>query len=164
MKRTAAIVALVISVVLLASGLLFLCGAIRRPFWLLVAGVSLVIGVGLAVWSGLTLRRLRDLAPDNLDDRITKLAQAGGNAEVTLSQVVAELDVPDEAAIAALNLLENRGQCTRERREEREFYVFPGLKSSKVSRRCPYCGGEFSVKTPVYQCPHCGGNLKMERE
>jgi len=72
--------------------------------------------------------------------------------------------VPDEAAIAALNLLENRGQCTRERREEREFYVFPGLKSSKVSRRCPYCGGEFSVKTPVYQCPHCGGNLKLERE
>jgi hypothetical protein len=164
MKQTAAIVVLVISIVLLTVGLVFLCGAIRRPFWLIVAGASLIIGIGLAIWSGLTLRRLRDLAPDNLDDRITRLAQAGGNAEVTLSQIVGELNVPDDAAIAALNLLENRGQCYRERRDEREFYVFPGLQASKVARRCPYCGGEFSVKTPVYKCPHCGGDLKLERE
>ena len=87
-----------------------------------------------------------------------------GDAEVTLSQAVSELSVPDEAAVAAQNLLERRGQAYRERRGEREFYVFPGLKPSKVARKCPYCGGEFSVKTPVYKCPHCGGDLKLERE
>jgi hypothetical protein len=97
------------------------------------------------------------------DDRITQLARAS-DAEITLSQVIAELGVPDEAAIAALNLLERRGQCYREHQGEREVYVFPGLKPSKVSRRCPYCGGEFSVKTPVYKCPHCGGDLKLARE
>ncbi|MCP4539239.1 MAG: hypothetical protein GY832_19050 [Chloroflexi bacterium] len=163
-QRTAAIVVLLISVGLLSGGLLFLCAATLQPSRLFLAGALLVIGGGLAAWSGLTLRRLRDLAPDNLDDRITTLARAGGNAEVTLSQVVAELNVPDEAAIAALDLLESRGLCHRERRDEREFYVFPGLKLSKVARRCPYCGGEFSVKTPVYQCPHCGGNLQLERQ
>jgi hypothetical protein len=163
MTRTAAIIVLSISAVLLAVGLLFLCAATRQPSRFLLAGALLVAGGGLAAWSGTALRRLRDLDPENLSDRITGLARAG-DAEVTLSGVVSELGVPDEAAVAALNLLERRGQCHRERRGEREFYVFPGLKPSKVTRRCPYCGGEFSVKTPVYKCPHCGGDLRVERE
>jgi len=163
MNRTVGIVVLLISATLLALGLLFLCAATREPSRLLLAGALLVAGGGLAAWSGVTLRRLRELNPENLSDRITELARAS-DAEVTLSRVVAELSVPDEAAVAALNLLERRGQCHRERRGEREFYVFPGLKPSKVTRRCPYCGGEFSVKTPVYKCPHCGGDLRLERE
>jgi len=164
MKRTTAIVALLISVILLAAGLLFVCAATQQPSRLLLAGVLLAIGGGTAAWSGITLRRLRDLDPENLSDRITRLARAGGNTEVTLSHVVADLNVPDEAVMAAFDLLEQRGQCHRERRDGQEFYVFPGLKPSKVARRCPYCGGEFSVKTPLYQCPHCGGNLRLERE
>ena len=164
MNRSAAIAVIVIAAVLLTVGLLFLCAATRQPSRLLLAGALLVVGGGMAAWGGLTLRRLRDLDPENLSDRITGLARAGGNAEVTLSEAVAELGVPDEAAVAAFNLLENRGQCYREQREEREFYVFPGLMPSKVTRRCPYCGGEFSVKTPVYKCPHCGGDLRLERE
>jgi DNA-directed RNA polymerase subunit RPC12/RpoP len=163
MNRTVAVVVIVISVVLLAAGLLFLCAATRQPSRLLLAGALIVVGAGLAVWSGTTLRRLRDLDPENLSDRITQLAR-GGDAEVTLSQVVSELGVPDEAAVAALNLLERRGQAYRERRTEREFYIFPGLKPSKVARKCPYCGGEFSVKTPVYRCPHCGGDLRLVKE
>jgi hypothetical protein len=164
MKRTAAYVGILISAIFLAVGLLFLCAATRQPSRLLLSVALLVVGGGLAAWSGFTLSRLRILDPENLSDRITGLARAGGNAEVTLSQVVAELAVPDEAALAALNLLEHRGQCHREPRGEREFYVFPGLKPSKISRRCPYCGGEFSVKTPVYRCPHCGGDVRLERE
>jgi DNA-directed RNA polymerase subunit RPC12/RpoP len=163
MNRTVAIVVIVISVVLLAVGLMFLCAATREPTRLLLAGALIIVGGGLAAWSGTTLRRLRDLDPENLSDRITGLARAG-DAEVTLSQAVAELGVPDEAAVAAFNLLERRGQAYRERRGDREFYVFPGLQSSKVARKCPYCGGEFSVKTPVYKCPHCGGDLRLVKE
>ena len=163
-RWTMAIVALVIGAALLTFGLLFLCAATREPSRLVLAAVLLIIGGGLAVWGGLTLRRLRELDPENLSDRITELARVGGNAEVTLSQVVAELGVPDEAALAALALLENRAQCYRERREEREFYLFPGLRESMVRRRCPYCGSEFSVKTPLYRCPNCGGDLSLERE
>ncbi len=164
MKRTTAWVMLAISVVPLAGGLLFLCAASRQPIRLVLAVALLVIGGGLAAWSGLSLRRLREVDPEHLSDRITTLARAAGHAEVTLSQVVAELGVPDEAAIAALALLESRGQCYREPREAREFYVFPGLKESKVTRRCAHCGTEFSVKTSLHKCPNCGGDLELIRE
>lgn len=163
MRRTWAILAMSVSVLLLGLGLLFLCAATREPSRLLVAIALLVIGGALATWSGLTLRRLRELDPEHLSDRITELVRAGGGAETTLSQVVAELGVPDEAAIDALSLLEQREQCYRDRREEREIYLFPGLKPSMVRRHCPYCGSEFSVKTPRYRCPNCGGDLRLER-
>jgi hypothetical protein len=163
MKRIAAIVALMTSVVLLGGGLLFLCAAIRQPKRLSLAMALLAIGGVLAAWSGLALRRLRELTPEHLSDRITTLARAGGNAEVTLSRVVGELRVPDEAALAALALLESRGQCHYEHREGRDFYVFPGLKMTKVVRRCAYCGNEFSVKTPLHECPDCGGKLEVVR-
>lgn len=161
MKRTGAVVGLIISVVLLAVGLLFLCAAARQPARLFLAIALLVIGGGLSAWSGLTLRRLRELDPEHLSDRITALARAGGHAEVTLSQVVAELNVPDEAVLAALDLLESRGQCHLENREGRGFYIFPRLKLTKVVRRCAYCGTEFSLKTPLHKCPNCGGRLEL---
>lgn len=164
MKRTAAIIVLVISIVLLAGGLLFLCAATRQSSRLFLALALLAIGGGLAAWSGFTLRRLRELDPEYLSDRITALAGVGGHAEVTLSQVVADLRVPDEAALDALALLESRGQCHRERREGREFYVFPGLKETKVARRCAHCGSEFSVKTALLKCPNCGGGLELVRQ
>ena len=116
MNRTAATIVIVISVLFLAVGLWFLCAATREPSRLFLAVVLLAVGGGLAAWSGLALRRLRDLSPEHLSDRITVLARAGGQAEVTLSQVVGELRVPDEAALNALDLLESQGQCRRERR------------------------------------------------
>jgi rubrerythrin len=129
-----------------------------------LAVALLAAGGGLAAWGGVTLRRLRDTDPENLDDRITELARRGGQGEVTLSEVVAELGVPDDAAVAALNLLEERGQAHRERHGEREVYVFPGLKPVLVQRSCPYCGTEYSVKKALSVCPRCGGDLELERE
>jgi len=164
MRRITAIVVLLISVLLLGGGLLFLCAAIRQPARLSLAFSLLAIGGALAAWSGLTLRRLWQLTPEHLSDRITVLARTGGRAEVTLSQVVGELHVPDEAAKAALALLESRGQCHAEQREGRELYVFPGLKTIKFVRRCAYCGNEFSVKTALHECPDCGGELELVRQ
>lgn len=163
-KRIAAVIALVISVVLLSGGLLFLCAAIRQPRRLLFAAVLLAMGAGLAAWSGLILRRLRELRPEHLSDRITMVARAGGDAEVTLSQVVGELGVPDEAVLAALDLLTSRGECQREQRDGREVYVFPGLKETRVVRRCGHCGSEFSVKEALHKCPNCGGEVDLVRE
>jgi hypothetical protein len=165
MNKTLAIIAIVVAAGLLALGMIFLCAATRELGRLLIATPLLFAGAGSAVWGGLTLRRVRDLDPENLSDRITQLVRTG-EAEVTLAQVVAELGVPDEKAIVALNLLERRGQCHREHvgDDAREVYVFPGLKPSLVERRCPYCGAEFSVKKAVYKCPNCGGDLRLERE
>ena len=163
MKRTVAIVVLAIGAALLAGGLLFLCAATREPSRLLLAIVLTGAGAGLAIWSGLSLRRLRELDPENLSDRITAMAKAG-SGEITLAQVVADLGVPDEAAVAAFNLLERKGEAHRDRVGERDVYVFPGLQPQKVMRRCPYCGAEFSVKHAVYRCPHCGGDLRLQKE
>ncbi|MBN1259193.1 MAG: hypothetical protein JXB35_00795 [Anaerolineae bacterium] len=162
MKRTWVTIILIVSALLLGLGLLFLCAAIREPRRLPLTMILLGLGGAGAFWSGRTLQRLRSQTPEVLAERITALARAG-NAEVTLPQIVAELTVPHDAAIAALNTLERRGECQRDVREDREVYVFPGLQPSLVVRRCPYCGSEFSVKQALYKCPQCGGDLTLER-
>jgi len=164
MKRTAAIIVLLAAVLFLTVGLVFLCAAVRDTGRLPLALILLAIGGAGTIWSGVTLRRLRDLAPENLSDRITELARAGGEGEVAIVEIVADLGVPDEAAVAALNLLERRGEAHRDRVGEKDVYVFPGLQPSLVKRRCPYCGSEFSVKHAVYKCPHCGGDLRLQKE
>ncbi len=163
MKRTQAIIVMGVAGVVLAAALALFCAGTAEPKWLILAVLLLAGGVGLAVWSGLALRRLRIVDPENLSDRITVLAKRF-KGELTLSQTVAELGAADEVVLKAFDLLESKGQCHREHREERELYVFPGLQEHKVSRRCPYCGREFSVKEAVYKCPHCGGDLRLQKE
>jgi DNA-directed RNA polymerase subunit RPC12/RpoP len=164
MKRGLAIVILVASIAFLTVGLIFLCAATQQPSRYLLAITLLIVGAGLAGWGGLSLRRLRELNPENLSDAITMLALKGGQQEVSLSQVVAELGIPDEAAQSALDLLVSKGQCQREQRQGAIVFVFPGLKESKVVRRCVYCKSEFSVKDPIRVCPNCGGKVELVRE
>jgi DNA-directed RNA polymerase subunit RPC12/RpoP len=154
------IVILVIGILFLAGGLIFLCAATQSAARFPIALAMLVVGGGLAGWAGLRLRQARDLSPDVLDDRITVLADTH-DAEVTLAQVVGELNVPDGAARAALARLEANGLCRQERREDKIVYVFPGLKESRVVRRCVYCGSEYSVREPLHKCPNCGGKLEL---
>lgn len=163
MKRTQALILIGVAAVVLAFAMALFCAGTAEPKWLVSAVLLLLAGAGLAVWGGVTLRRLRLSDPENLSDRITALAKRS-KGEVTLSQVVAELGAADEVVLSALDLLERKGQCHREQREEREVVVFPGLLEHKVARRCPYCGREFSVKQAVYQCPHCGGDLRLRKE
>ncbi len=163
MKRTILIAAFVVSVVLLVVGLFFLCAAsgVRR---LSLSVILLVMGGGLAAWSALTWRRGQQLEPERLADSIIDLVRARGGTEVSLAQIVADLNVPTEAAQRALGVLERRGECHRERGPEKDLYVFPGLMEVKVVRRCAYCGSEFSVKQPLHKCPNCGGELELVRE
>jgi hypothetical protein len=150
------------AVLLMTGGLIFLCAAVQNAARFPIALALLLVGGGLATWSGLRLRRARQLAPDTLDDRITQLA-ATHDAELTLAQVISALEVPDDAARVALARLEADGLCHREHREGRSVYVFAGLKESKVIRRCSYCGNEYSVREPLHKCPNCGGTLELVR-
>jgi hypothetical protein len=164
MKRPLLLTAFGISGALLALGLLFLCAATVDSRRLPLSVILLVIGGGLAAWSALTWRRGQQLDPERLADSIIDLAEARGSAEVSLAQIVAELNVPTEAAQRALGVLERRGECRRERGPDKDLYVFPGLMEVKVVRRCAYCGSEFSVKKPLHKCPNCGGELELVRE
>ena len=161
MNRTINFILLVLAVTLLTVGLIFLCAASGNTTRLPVAIVCLILGAVLAVWVGLTARRLRELSPEQLSARIVSLAREGGHGEVTLSQVVAELKVPAEAAQAALDLLQSRGETVRESREDRLVYVFPGLREVRYIRRCSHCGSEYSLKNPLSECPRCGGQVEV---
>jgi len=144
----------------LTGGLIFLCAATANMARLPIALALLAIGAGLAAWAGIRWRRSRQLSPQVLEHRITDLA-AAHDAELTLAMVMSELDLPDELARTILARLEANGLCRQERREGRSVYVFPGLKESKVVRRCTYCGNEYSVREPLHKCPNCGGNLEI---
>jgi hypothetical protein len=152
------LIAFFTGVLFLAGGLIFLCATVENALRLPIALVLLLIGGGLVAWASLRLRRAQQLAPNTLDDRITSLA-AAHDAELTLAQVISSLDAPNDAARAALAHLEADGLCHQERREGRTFYVFPGLKRHKITRRCSYCGNEYSVREPLQKCPNCGGSL-----
>lgn len=157
-----AVGAFLIGALFLTSGMIFLCAAVQNLARLPLAIALLLVGGALAGWAGLQLRRQRLLAPDTLDDRITALA-ASHEASVTLAQVVAELNVPDEAARKALARLEAGGLCYLEKHGDRPAYIFPGLEDSKVVRRCAYCGNTYSVKEPLHKCPNCGGSLEIAK-
>ena len=163
-NKTVVWILLVVSVLLLAAGLLFLCAATVQPgrWWL--AALLILIGGGLATWSGTSLRRLRDLEPERVADRVVELVRQRGDTEITLADVVGSIEVPHETAQAAMGVLANRQLVERRRREDRDVYVFPQLRVSKVVRQCPYCGSEYSVKTPVHECPNCGASLEVIKE
>ena len=155
--------AFLVGAVLITGGLIFLCAAVESSRRLPIALALLVIGGGLAAWAGFRWRKARSLSPEVLDDRIIALADQH-DAEITLAQVVSSLGVPDEAARVALARLEANGLCRREQREGRTFYHFPGLRESKVVRRCAYCGNEYSVREPLHKCPNCGGTLEIVKK
>ena len=159
-SRTLTLTAFFTGVLFLTGGLVFLCAAVENAIRLPLALALLLIGTGLVAWGGLRLRRAQQLSPDTLDDRITNLA-AAHDAELTLAQIISALDVPNDAARAALAHLEADGLCYQERREGRIYYVFPGLKQTKVTRRCSYCGNEYNVREPLQKCPNCGGSLEI---
>ena len=158
--RGLTIAAFVVGALFLAGALVFLCAAVQNTRRIPLALVLLVIGAGLAIWAGMRLRQARQLAPDAVDGRIVDLA-AQYDAELTLALIVGDLDLPREVARASLARLEANGLCRTESREGRTVYTFPGLKESKVVRRCVYCGSEYSVREPLHKCSNCGGNLEI---
>jgi hypothetical protein len=166
MNRTTSYLVIGVAVILLAGGLIFLCGMAGESasvFRLVVSLLLLGAGGGLAFWGGTSLRRAIAIDPENLSDRITRLARQSGQGEVTLSQAVSALNAPDEAVEEALRLLVERGQAYPEYRQDRDVYVFSGLRAARMVRRCESCGTEYSVKEPIYTCTQCGGKVEVVR-
>jgi len=162
-NKTLAYVALVIGVLLLTGGLLFLCAATRAPSRTWLSAALLALGVALVAWAGVTLRRLLDLNPERVADRVLELVRRRGDDEITEADIVGSLGVPMDVAQQAVGVLAGRQLIERQRRGDRDVLVFPQLRASKVVRRCPYCGSSFSVKTPAHKCPNCGAPLEISK-
>ena len=163
MNKTVALVVLLVGALMLGLGLLFLCASIREPQRMVLAALLIVIGAAGAAWAGTTYRRLSEIEPKRLADRIVEMVRSQGKFETTEAEAVAGLAAPAANVQAAFDLLEARREAAPEHRDDRRVYVFPNLKESKVERRCPYCGAQFPVKQALTQCPKCGGNLELKR-
>ncbi len=163
MNRGLALVVFIVSILVLALGLLFFCAASVVPGRLPLALILLVIGVIGAGASAWFYWRRTNLQPDALAVRITQLA-AENNGEITLAQAMSALGASAADVTPAFEELSQKNQCRRELRNDEVLYVFPGLKEHKVVRRCVYCGSTFPVKQPLQKCPNCGGNLELITE
>ena len=163
MNKTVALIVLIVGGLMMGLGLLFLCASIREPQRLVLAALLIIVGGGGVAWAGTTWRRLSEIEPKRLADRIVEMAKLQGKFEMTAAEAVAELAAPAANVQAALAVLGSRGDAVPEQRDDRRVYVFPNLKESKVVRRCPYCGAQFPVKQAITQCPSCGGNIELQR-
>ncbi len=164
MNRLVSFILMAAGALALGLGLLFLCAASPDASRLPLAFILLVLGGGLVVVGGLIFRRQRELSPDTVADRIVVLAKGDDDAELTVAEVVAGLRLPESAVVRGLDLLEKRGRCRREYHDDKVVYVFPGLKETKLVRKCAYCGRTYSVKEPLHTCPNCGGTVELVRE
>lgn len=167
MSKTTSRMVLIGSGLLLGLGLLFLCASAAAPdkavIRILLALALIGLGAGGAIWAGKAHRRLGDIEPARLADRVLDLARQRPNPELTAAEAISELGAPAENVRTALEILQGRGDAHLEQREERRVYVFPGLMKGKVIRRCENCGTEFPVKQSLNQCPNCGGKVSLMR-
>lgn len=167
MNKTMVLIVLAAGGLTLGCGLLFLCASAAAPEKMLVrfilALVMIVVGGAGAAWAGANWRRLSEIEPKRLADRIVEMVRLQGKFETTAAEAVAGLSAPADSVQAALRVLQERGQVTLEPRGDRQVYVFPNLKESQVERRCPYCGAQFPVKQAITRCPNCGGNVELQR-
>ena len=163
MNKTVALIVLVVGGLLLGLGLLFLCASAAQPERIPLSLLLIVIGGAGVAWAGITWRRVSEIEPERLADRIVEMVRAQGKFETTAAEAVATLSAPAANVQSALEILRSRGEAEPEQREHRRVYVFPNLKESKVERHCPYCGAQFPVKQALTECPNCGAHLELQR-
>lgn len=162
MKKTFAIIALIVAVPLLTLGLLFLIAAAARPERILTAAGFMVVGAAPLIWGILTLRRQAEISPEALASGTIALARRQGG-EVSTAQVQAQFRIPAGLAQETLDKLAASGQAQPEQRSGRTVYVIRGLQQSLVTRRCPYCGSTFPVKEALRKCPNCGASVELAK-
>jgi hypothetical protein len=163
MTKFWATVAIVASIPLLILGIIFLIAAANGPGRFLVAVVFLGLGGVLLAVGALRLRRLAEIDPETLGTGIVDLARRL-DGEVTVAQVQSEFSISREMALGALERTRARGGVQRERRGDHDVYLFKSVMPAKAVKRCPYCGTEYPIKSPVRQCTNCGATVEIVKE
>jgi hypothetical protein len=152
---------LLVALMLAVLGLIFLVGSQGKAVNAATGVVMLVLGLaagGLAVWK---LGQAMAATPDRLDERVLNLA-AMSSGDITVGEAAGALSIPVAEAEASLARLVGRNLATlRTRPDGQAAYVFAGLTDVRKVKKCPYCGGEYSLRDPKHTCPTCGANLEI---
>lgn len=162
MKKVLYILIIVTGIFLLLTGSVLLLGSARSNAGSRMGTALAFFGLG-AVFLGfgsVQLKREAQLSPDNVEATV-RMAAHKKNGEVTAALVASELACTETLVDKVLEDMVQRHECTSEYREGVKVYLFESLKT-KLTKECPYCGNEYSIKTPIRLCPTCGGNLEMK--
>ena len=151
---------LVVAVVLILIGLTFMIGSGGKPHILVIGLVMLVIGAVGSIFTVRHLAKLAQTSPETVDERVLALARLSGG-EVTVGEVAGGLRVPVGDASASLERLVGQGLAEHLIRGDDLYYAFAGMRDIRKSKKCSYCGSEYSIREPGHKCPSCGGNLEI---
>jgi len=155
--RTLDLVCMGLGWFLVLAGLVFTILSLGNPERLVVSLATLVGGGGL-VWISIEGDRyLEKSDPDLQKPRVMKLA-GRLQGELTLSQVVAGLEIGAETAERTLEAMVAERKCSIEYHNDQRVFVFAALQA-RMSRRCPYCGSDFTQVRTARECPVCHAAL-----
>lgn len=161
MKKAIFILIIIIGIFLLLIGSVLLLASARENTGSRLGTALAFFGLG-AVFLGfgsVQLRREAQLSPGNIEATVRMVAHKR-NGEATAALAASELACSETIVDKVLEDMVQRHECTSEYREGVKVYHFESLKL-KVTKKCPYCGNEYSIKTPMRVCPACGGNLEV---
>jgi hypothetical protein len=83
------------------------------------------------------------------------------NGELTVSSLMAAMEIPEELARKTLDDLMIKKICFRKETEEDTVYIFPGFKKKKYVKSCEYCDSNFDLDKAQNECPNCGAKLTI---
>jgi len=152
---------LVIALLVALLGLTFVVGSKGSAGTAWTGILMLAFGIGSGVFALRKLGQLVAATPARIDERVLNLAAMSGG-EITTGEVSGALNIPIQEAEASLARLVGRGLATLKTRPDGQAcYVVAGLAEVKKVKKCPYCGGEYSIADPKRTCPSCGANLEI---
>ncbi len=152
---------LIVAFLLAVLGLIFLIGNQGKAGTVATGVLMLIMGVGSGIFTIHKLGQLMASAPDRIDDRVLNLA-AMSDGEITTGEVAGALSISVSEAEASLARLVGNGLATLKTHPDGQIcYAVAGLAEAKKVKKCPYCGGEYSIADPKRTCPSCGANLQI---
>jgi hypothetical protein len=117
----------------------------------------LVSGVGTLARS--VQEEMRKNDPRRQEADISRLAKAR-SGRITVADVMAGLDLPQDRAERTLDGLASRGVCRVTIEEEGgKAYLFEAFMARRDVACCDYCGGSFEDAETDHPCPNCGAVL-----
>jgi len=121
----------------------------------LVAGVSSL--------SSSVKEEMRRNDPRRQEADISKLARQH-QGRVTVADVMASLDLPQDTASRTLEGLVKRGACRPVQDEASgTVYLFEAFLPRRQVTACDYCSATFQETDPDQPCPNCGATLTRKQ-